>query len=74
MELQRKLHEPWIANVQHLAERGTDIGDVAINGVELRVVPDVKDIRTKFHLESLTELGRFRETHVPVVDSRATAD
>src|SRR5207249_789005 len=74
VELQRKLHQSRIADMQHLAEGGAYIGDVAIDGVELRVVPEVENVATKFHLESFAQLGPLREAHIPVVDSGATAN
>src|SRR5437016_13122525 len=49
LELQSELRQPRITDVQHLSKRGALIGDVAIHGIELRMVPDVEEIRAEFH-------------------------
>src|SRR6266436_5257417 len=74
VKLQRELHQPRIADMQYLAKRPALVGYVAINGVELRVVPDIEDVGPELHLPSLSKSGLFGEAHVPVVDSRAAAD
>jgi len=60
--------------MQYLAKRSAKVGYVAIHGVELGMVPNVKDVTSEFHLPSLSEPGLFGKTHIPVVDTRTAAD
>src|ERR1700739_314751 len=55
-ELQRKLHEPGIVDVQDLSERAALIRYVSIHAIELRVIPHVEDIAAEFQLPPLAEV------------------
>jgi hypothetical protein len=53
-EFQRQLYESWIANVLHLSEGTPLVGNIAIDAIELRVIPHVENISAEFHLQSFT--------------------
>src|SRR5215470_7384788 len=74
MELQRKLRQSRIADMQDLAERATLVRDIAIDRVKLRVIPNVEEVGAKFHRQSLSQLGLLGKAHIPVVDARTTAE
>ena len=58
----------------HLAERAALVGHVTIDAVELRVVPDVEEVASEFHAESLGKLRRLVEADVPIIEAWAAAD
>src|SRR5262249_1196463 len=74
LELQSKLRQARVTDVQHLAKRASLVGNVAVHGIELSMIPNVEEIRAEFHLQTLAEFGLFREAHVPVVEARAAAE
>src|SRR5262249_51202209 len=73
LELQRELQKPRIADVKNLPKRRTLVRDVAVDGIELSMVPYVENVEAKFHLQPLFNGREFRKTHVPVVDARPAA-
>src|SRR5206468_6100702 len=66
--------QPGIADMQYLAKRPALVGNVAIYGIELGMVPDVEHVGPELHLPSFSKPGLFGKAHVPIVDSRAAAD
>src|SRR5215470_7702592 len=74
MELQCKLRQPRIADMQDLAERATLVRDVAIDRVKLCVIPNVEEVGPKFHRQPLSQFGLLGKANIPVVDARTTAE
>ena len=45
--------------MQYLAKSSAQVGNVAIHGVELSVVPDVEDVGTELHFQSFSKRRLF---------------
>ena len=57
-----------------LTECGALIAHIAIHAIKLRVVPNVENIASEFHVQPLRERSLFREAHVRIVDAGPAAD
>src|SRR5947207_15851334 len=58
VELQCELQQPRIPHVQYLAKCSAQVRNIAVDGIELRMIPHVEDVRAEFHSESFSD-GRL---------------
>src|SRR5271163_2436467 len=61
-------------NALNLSKGAAGVRHVAIDAVELRVIPDVEDVAAELHIPAFSETRLFNETHVPVVDAWSATD